>query len=459
MNQQRNNRRRQTLDHQPTMDRLPPHSIEAEQGVLGCCLLDPVQATTECVQKLKQGKETFYDLRHQTIYETLTQLADQNITADLISTQQHLKDRQMLEQIGGLAYLSQLQDAVPSAANLPYYLDIIQEKHILRRLIRTCSDAVGKVLDCEGDTEALLDEVEREVLAIRTNQTTTQTSIKEYVNQSIGNIEAIFRRQGAIGGISTGLPDLDRESDGLHPAEYICIAAYPSIGKTSLAVNIVEAVAIEQDIPVGVFSAEMAGEQLTTRMICSQGRVNLRNVRDGLLSESDFPKMTTAASRISAAPIFIDDSSDMTIADVRARARRMKQQHGIKLFVVDYIQLITKPDAENRTTEIDQVSKGLKQMAKELDCCVIALSQLNDDGKLKGARAIGEDADGVWILSRQENDDENEGDGIPVTLTLRKQRNGVRNAKVPLTFLAPYTRFESASRIQHETETETRYKE
>ena len=451
MKPQRNNR-------PPTLDRLPPHSIEAEIGVLSCCLQDPQQALSECIQSLKHGKEAFYDLRHQTIWETLQDMADKMQRIDLITTQQHLKDRNLLDQIGGITYLSQVQDAVPSTGNLPYYIDIVKEKHLLRRLIRTCSDAVGKVYDHEGTPEELLDNVEREVLAIRTNQDTKQSDIKEYISQSLNNIESIFQRKGAIGGISTGLADLDRESDGLHPTEYICIAAYPSIGKTSLAVNIVEAVAIEQGIPVGVFSAEMAGDQLTTRMICSQGRINLRNIREGLLTESDFPRMTYAAKKISAAPIHIDDSSDMTIASLRARARRMQQQHGIKVFVVDYIQLISNPSAENRTNEIDDVSKGLKQMAKELKVTVIALSQLNDTGQLKGARAIGEDADGVWILSRKE-DEEAECDGIPVLLTLKKQRNGVRGAKVNLTFLAPYTRFESTSRFQNEPEQETRYKE
>ncbi len=224
------------------VDRLPPHSLEAEQGVLGCILLSPNESLGDCVEKLKDdGKEAFYDLRHQTIYETLAEMFNARDPIDLITVQQNLKDRQLLEQVGGLAYLAQLQDAVPSAANLGYYLEIVREKYLLRRMIQTCSGVVAKIYDFEGEVDALLDEVEKEVL--RVNESRAQgdvQGVKELVNHAIGTIENFFNRKGELSGLATGFPDFDKMTDGLHGGEMIVIAARPSMGKTSLAMNIAE---------------------------------------------------------------------------------------------------------------------------------------------------------------------------------------------------------------------------
>ncbi|MGA2871298.1 MAG: DnaB-like helicase N-terminal domain-containing protein, partial [Verrucomicrobiota bacterium] len=258
------------------LDRLPPNSPEAEQGVLGCILLSPNDCLGDCVEKLKDdGKEAFYDLRHQTIYETLTLMFNSRAPIDLITVQQNLKDRQLLEQVGGIAYLAQLQDAVPSAANLAYYLEIVREKFLLRRMIQTCSGVVGKIYDYEGEVDALLDEVEKEVL--RVNESRVQTNVqgvKDLVNHAIGQIEHFFNRKGELSGLATGFHDLDRMTDGLHGGEMIVIAARPSMGKTSLAMNIAEHVALEAKVPVGVFSLEMSAESLVLRMMCSLARVN-----------------------------------------------------------------------------------------------------------------------------------------------------------------------------------------
>ncbi|MEI7809863.1 MAG: DnaB-like helicase C-terminal domain-containing protein, partial [Verrucomicrobiota bacterium] len=264
---------------------MPPHSPEAEMGVLGCALLDPNQCIGECIEKLKdEGKMAFYDLRHQTIYETLSAMFDAKHAIDLITVQQHLKDRQLLDQVGGIAYLSQLQDAVPSAANLSYYLDIVREKHLLRKLITTCSGVVGKVYDYEGNVEELLDEVEKEVL--RVNESRAQGGnlpIKTLVGKAVEKIQNYFDRKGALDGLATGFMDLDKMTDGLHGKEMIVIAARPSMGKTSLAMNIAEHVALELNLPVGVFSLEMGAESLIMRMMCSLARVNMRNIRDGFM--------------------------------------------------------------------------------------------------------------------------------------------------------------------------------
>ena len=240
----------------PTVDRLPPNAPDMERGVLGCVLLSPNECMGECLEKIRgDGKEVFYDLRHQTIFEALVEMYDAREAIDVITLQQRLKDRQLLEQVGGLAYLAQLQDAVPSAANLAYYLDIVREKFLLRKMIATCTDVVGRVYDYEGEVDALMDEVERDVLRISEARVQGAVlSTKELVGKAIGTIEHYFNRQGSLNGLATGFADLDRMTDGLHGSEMIVIAARPSMGKTSLAMNIAEHVVLEQKLPAAVFS-------------------------------------------------------------------------------------------------------------------------------------------------------------------------------------------------------------
>jgi replicative DNA helicase len=453
------------------LDRLPPHSPEAESGVLGCVLLSPNECMGECIEKLKDdGQQVFYDLRHQTIYENLSAMYDAREAIDVITLQQRLKDKQLLEQIGGIAYLSQLQDAVPSAANLSYYLEIVQEKFLLRRMISTCTDVVGRVYDYEGDVEALLDEVEKEILRINESRAQSSTaSVKELVGKAILTVENYFGRQGTLNGIGTGFPDLDRMTDGLHGSEMIVIAARPSMGKTSLAMNIVEHVVLEQNLSAGVFSLEMSAESLVLRMLCSIARVNLRSIREGFMSEADFPKLTSAAGRLAKAKLLIDDSAGLSILDLRARARRMHQQHGVKLFVIDYLQLLhstSRRSQDNRQQEIADISSGIKALAKELKVPVLVLSQLNRElekdksrkprlSDLRESGAIEQDADVVGLLYKPSAGDDEDGtqaeeaDGLPVNLLIAKQRNGP-TGDINLTFLKSYTRFESAAKVSDE---------
>jgi replicative DNA helicase len=458
-------------DARPTLDRLPPHSPEAEMGVLGCALLEPNQCIGECIEKLKDdGQEAFYDLRHQTIYELLATMFNAREAIDIITVQQRLKDKQLLEQVGGIAYLSQLQDAVPSAANLSYYLEIVREKYLLRKMISTCTDVVGRVYDYEGEVDALLDEVEKEILRI--NESRAQgavASTKELVNRAVNTIENYFSRKGTLNGLATGFADLDRMTDGLHGSEMIVIAARPSMGKTSLAMNMAEHIVLEQNLPVGVFSLEMSAESLVMRMLCSIARVNLRSIREGFMSEADFPKLTSAAGRLARAPLFIDDSAGLSILQLRARARRMHQQHGVKLFVIDYLQLLhstARRSADNRQQEIADISSGVKALAKELKVPIIVLSQLNRElekdksrkprlSDLRESGAIEQDADVVGLLYKPNAGEDEDGqpaeeaDGLPVNLLIAKQRNGP-TGDVSLTFLKSYTRFESAAKVSDE---------
>jgi replicative DNA helicase len=447
------------------VDRLPPHSTEAEQGVLGCILHAPKESLGECLQRLRADAEVFYDLRHQTIYRTLVEMYDRNEAIDILTLQQRLADQKQLEAIGGIAYLNALYDSIPSPANLPYYLEIVQEKFLLRKMIRTCTDVIGRVYDFEGNVEALLDQVESEVL--RLNESRVQSGarpIQELLGTAIQTVENFFNRKGDLGGIPTGFPDLDKMTDGLHAGEMVVFAARPSMGKTSLAMNIVEHVVLESKLPVAVFSLEMTGEALALRMLCSLARVNLRNIREGFMSERDFRQLREAAGKMARAPLFIDETPGLSILQLRARARRLAQQHNIKLFVVDYLQLLhstSRRAQENRQQEIAEISGGIKALAKELNVPVIVLSQLNRElerdknrrprlSDLRESGAIEQDADVVGLLYKpstgEEDEESEEADGVPVNLLIAKQRNGP-TGDVNLTFLKSFTRFVSAAKV------------
>jgi replicative DNA helicase len=434
-------------------------------------MLSPNECLPVCIEALKDdGKEAFYDLRHQTVYEHLSAMFDKRLPIDVITLQQRLKDAQLLEQIGGITYLSQLQDSVPSAANLDYYLSVLRDQYLLRRLILTCSGIVGRVYDYRGDVEQIVDESERELHKINESRVSAESrKMGDLVNDSITTIEHFFNRKGEISGIPTGIADFDRMTDGLHPGEMIVIAARPAMGKTSYAMGIAEHVALVSKLPVGVFSLEMTAESLVLRMMCSLAKVNLRNIRDGFMNEADLPKLMSAAGKLNHAPLYIVDQSGLTILQLRARARRMVAQHGIKLFVIDYLQLLhsrSRKADENRQVEIAEISSGIKELAKELKVPVIVLAQLNRDiekdknrkprlSDLRESGSIEQDADLVGMLYKPNGGDEDEAaaldesEGVAVNLLIAKQRNGP-TGDVNLTFLKPYTRFEAAAKFSNE---------
>lgn len=444
--------------------RLPPHSVEAEQGVLGCVLLSPNEAMGHCVAN-SVGSEAFYDLRHQAIYDTLAAMYEAREGIDVVTLVQKLKDKQLLEQVGGIAYVSTLPDCSISSENLTWYLRILEEQATRRRLISTCTEIIGKSYDFTGENvRELVDESERQVLAVGSGRVKAVTgTVKELVNGAIGDIEEMWNRKGAIGGLATGFSDLDTKTDGMHGGEMIVIAGRPSTGKTSLAMNIAEHVAVAQKLPVGVFSLEMSSRELIKRMIASRARVNLRLISRGFLTERDFPKLTSSAGAIATAPIYLDDTGGLSVGQMRARARRMHQQFGIKLWVIDYLQLlVTAKRTDSREQQVGEISRNIKAMAKELDAPVIALSQLNREldrdkhrkprmSDLRESGSIEQDADLVGMLYKPEVQDEEEShESIAVNMLIAKQRNGDANVDVRFIFLKSFTRFEQACKVSEQ---------
>ncbi len=472
-------RARAPLAEAARVDRVPPHSTEAEQGVLGCILLSPREGVSRCLERFKRGAQVFYDPRHQVIFEVVVDLCDRNQPVDLVTIGQKLSDKKSLETVGGYPYLNSLIEAVPSAANLDYYADIVRAKYLLRRMIQTCTEIVGRAYEEQDDLENLLDEAERDFMGVSEERAErVSTPIGELVQKAMGQIEKFFYNKGELAGVPTGFEDLDRKTSGLHGGEMIVVAARPSMGKTSLAMNIAEYVSVNAGMPVGVFSLEMTGESLVLRLLCSLARLDQHKIREGDLADADFARLHSATESLSKASLHIDDTAGLTIRQLRARARRLWMQHEIKLFVVDYLQLVHSPSSRrgdtNRQQEIAEISSGLKGLAKELNVPIIVLSQLNRElerdksrkprlSDLRESGAIEQDADVVGLLYRADprdpgkaaptEEDENEGvrhsDAVPVNLLIAKQRNGP-TGDVRLTFLRSYTRFEGAARYSPE---------
>ncbi|PYL10270.1 MAG: replicative DNA helicase [Verrucomicrobia bacterium] len=416
--------------------RTPPHSADAEQGVLGSMLISPRETIAECVEKINE--EYFYVPAHRTIYSVLVDLWNAGQAIDLITFTQVLRDRNLLDSVGGAALVTNLFTFVPTAANVQYYLEIVRDKYILREIISAATESVRRAYEEQDDVNNLLDEVEQKIFAV-------------------------------ITGISTGFVEFDRMTSGLHASEMIVIAARPSMGKTALAMNIAEHVAINEKLPVGVFSLEMSSQQLVQRLLCSRARVNLQKVRDGFLAERDFPSLTAAASKLAEAKIFIDDSPTLTILELRAKARRLKAQQDVRVMIVDYLQLLrstSRRAQDNRQLEISEISAGLKALAKELKIPIIVVAQLNrqpeqrSGGKprlsdLRESGSIEQDADLVALLVRPELYEEDEEARVEkageAELIIAKQRNGPVG-EIPLTFRKEFTRFETRARNVSEPE-------
>jgi replicative DNA helicase len=456
----------QKVSYLPDIHRLLPQAPDAERGVLSSFLLAPREIGGLCAEKQIKA-EHFHLPAHAQIYATLLELWDGNKAVDFITLTQLLRDRSQLDQVGGAAAITELFTFLPTAANAAYYIEILQEKFTLREIIKVCTEYAARSYDEQDDVPNLLDDVEAKITAIAQDRFKEKTAnMKDQVMQAIHAIEELYERRGAITGLPTGFAELDKMLDGLHRAEMIIIAARPSMGKTALAMNIAEHIALEEKKPVAVFSLEMSTSQLVQRLLCSRARVNLGSVRNGFLSERDFPALTAAASKLAESKIFIDDTPGLSILELRAKSRRLKSQHDIQAIFIDYLQLLrstSRRAQDNRQLEIAEISSGLKSLSKELNIPIVVLAQLNrnpeqrsGDSKgrprlsdLRESGSIEQDADVVGLLVREEYYAENEEDKKEsegkATLIIAKQRNGPVG-DVPLTFLKEFTRFENRAR-------------
>lgn len=469
-------------ESQSFLDQLPPHSLEAEQGVLGCILLDPNESLANCIAVMRPGADTFYDLRHRVIYNHAVELWQKGNPIDLITLQQSLRDTGELEQVGGVSYLADLPDKVPSAANLDYYVEILIKKFTLRRLIVVAAVIGDEArMDPEGvqDVVARANSAVQEVadVAVAGNEV---ASARTLVPEAMAHIDHLLTNAGKVVGIPTGFADLDVMTWGMEPTEVVVLAARPGMGKTSLAMNVAEHVACNLRIPVGVFSMEMSKQSLMVRMLCSRARVNATNVRSGLISERDIQKLVAASADLVGAPLHIDDSSALSILQLRARARRMWQSFGIKLFIIDYLQLMHAQvrRSDSRQHEVATISGGIKAMAKDMNLPVLVLSQLNrrlDDrganappkmSDLRESGAIEQDADKIVFLHKKNKEIANPGgtytQNIEVSSIVAKNRNGP-TGEVDLVFLRGWTRFENAAKAStnesQDTQTSLPYSE
>lgn len=419
------------------MDRLPPYASDAESAIIGCCLSFPQECVADC-QKLITTEDFFYDFRNREIWNAICKHPIESCNA--VSITGKMRAEGMLEKIG-VEYLSECQDKAIGPSFLSTWLQEAAEKYTARKLIECCSEIISSAID-GSPVNRLLDKAERDILAIRPKQIEAQ-SIKELVREALSKIEQRCEKGDAITGVSTHLTDLDKQSDGLHDGEMVVVAGFPSTGKTALALNIAVWNSL-QGLPVLIYSAEMRPVQLAVRSICSEARVNFHKA-----TFNDVPKFIGPSGRLAKAPIHIESASGLTIGQVVASARRWHQKKQIRLVVIDYIQLLTGK-GDNREQEISNISKGIKSMALELNCPVIALSQLTDDGKLRESRAISQDADTIWKL-------ENDGDWQPliqpIKLRIEKCRDGMTGT-VNLVFVKEFTRFESVAKQQYHEESD-----
>ncbi|MEN2985818.1 MAG: replicative DNA helicase [Thermodesulfovibrionaceae bacterium] len=439
-------------DIDTAVDRLPPQSIEAEQAVLGAVLLEG-EAITKAIEVV--SPEDFYRESHRKIYTAMLELFEKNEPIDLITLTDHLRDKAQLDEVGGLSYISHLATVVPTSANIRYHAKLVREKALLRSLIKACTEIITKAYEEPEDAEQMLDQAERLIFEISEKRTTTNIyPMKDVIKQAFKIIESMYEKKTVITGVPSGFKDLDELTSGFQPGDFIIIGGRPGMGKTAFALNIAQHVGVELGEPVAFFSLEMAKEQIAVRLLSSLAMINASALRKGFISKRDWERLTDAALKLSEAPIYIDDSSQMSVLEVRAKARRLRLEKGkLALIIIDYLQLLRSRTAyEVREQEISEISRSLKALAKELKVPVVALSQLNRSveksgdkrptlANLRESGAIEQDADVIIFLYRDEvynrKNTENKG---KAEVIVAKQRNGPTDT-VYLTFLKEYTRF------------------
>ena len=432
-------------------DRMPPQNIEAEQAVLGAIFLEPSALTLASEILIP---EDFYRAAHQKIFNVMLHLNDQGKAVDLVTVTEELAASKLIEDIGGVSYLSDLAGSVPTAANIEYYARIVEEKSLLRRLIRTATNIATDGYSREDEVEALLSEAEKSILEVAQRKNAGAFhDIKDVLVRTYDNIEEMHKRVGEITGLETGFVELDRMTAGFQRNDLIIVGARPSVGKTAFALNIAQNVAKKTGENIAIFSLEMGAEQLVMRLLCAEGNIDAQRLRTGSLTEEDWGKLTMAMGSLSNTGIYIDDTPGVRISDIRSKCRRLKQEHGLGMILIDYLQLIlgSGRSGENRQQEVSEISRSLKQLARELKVPVIALSQLSRGveqrqdkrpmmSDIRESGSIEQDADIVAFLYRDDYyDKESESKNI-IEIIIAKQRNGPTGT-VSLAFVKEYNKF------------------
>jgi replicative DNA helicase len=435
--------------------RVPPHSLEAEQAVLGGLMLAP-DSMDKVADRLSE--DDFYRKDHRLIWRAITELANKGMPCDAVTLGDWFEANELSDMVGGASYLIELANATPSAANIAAYGDIVREKSILRMLIDAGTSITEDGYRPEGKSvQEVMELAEQRVFKIAESGARGKkdiVSMRDAVSEAFRMLSQRYENRGQLTGVSTGFTDLDQLTSGLQPSDLIIVAARPSMGKTAFALNIAEAAAMRGKKSVAVFSMEMSASQLAFRLISSLGRIHQGHLRTGDLAEEDWPRVTSAITMLSDAKIFIDDTPAMSPVEMRSRARRLQREHGLGLIVIDYLQLMQVPgNKENRATEISEISRGLKALAKELNVPVIALSQLNRSleqradkrpmmSDLRESGAIEQDADVIMFIYRDEYYNKESPDKGLAEIIIGKQRNGPTDT-VKLAFLGHYTKFEN----------------
>jgi replicative DNA helicase len=440
-----------------TLERPLPHNLEAERSILGAIILDN-HALNAAVEKIRS--EDFFLSQHRQIFERMIQLGEKQQAIDVVTLMDDLARRGELESAGGVAYLSQLADGLPRVTNVEHYARIVKEKAVLRSLIFSASAIQEQALAAGDDADVILDRAESVIFQLAEDRVKAGLiGVKELVRDNYERLEKIFSEGRRITGLASGYPGLDNETAGLQPSELIILAARPSMGKTALALNIAENVALRLREPVAVFSLEMSKESLLLRLLASEARVDAHKFRTGHMGRDDWGKITGALTNLAEAPLWIDDSASSTVMEIGAKARRLKRDRGLSLLVVDYLQLVVPTHTgrgTNRQEEVSSISRGLKGLAKELKVPILVLSQLTraperDERKpqlsdLRESGAIEQDADVVLFINRPNfyKTDLPEEDRAKAELIIAKQRNGPTGT-MNFVFLARHTRFEEAA--------------
>lgn len=442
------------MSNDPSLQKLPPQSIEAEESIISAVLLDN-NILLDILDILTP--EAFYKSAHQKIFSAVTELFAEDEPVDLVTLAERLRRKKQLESVGGAAYLAKIVDTAPVPANAKQYAKIIQDKAVLRHMISTANDIVQRCYDESGNTDEVIDFAESALFDIADQkQKKNFFPISKIIESNIDTLEARQGNKSLISGVPTGFKRLDQLTSGFQPSDLIILAARPGMGKTALALNIARYAAVEAEIPVALFSLEMSKEQLSLRLLCSEARIDSARVRDGFFNDDDWYSLTNAAGILSSAPIYIDDSPELTSLDIKTKTRRLKREKGVGMIIVDYLQLMRpRKNYERRELEISEMSRTLKGLAKELNIPVLALSQLNrrleerSDKRpqlsdLRESGALEQDADLVIFIYRDEvyNKDENNPNRNIAEIHLAKQRNGPTGI-CSLVFKGEYTRFEN----------------